>query len=169
MARLKITAHSIGGTTGSSGEDRGSSGSKERTESARLSDMGLQGEAGDIVDNSWSFLFGSLSITVSRIHGMIDSGYFVEGMGHEPGEETVLKPHPDEAVVFVEFFGAGLRMPPHPVLAYILLKFLVQIHQLTPTPLFNHQNIFGRFQASGVSQPLKASRRGTNFTISRGR
>jgi hypothetical protein len=29
----------------------------------------------------------------------------------------------DEAVVFEEFFIAGLYMPPHPTLAAILLKF----------------------------------------------
>jgi hypothetical protein len=43
-----------------------------------------------------------------------------------------LEPNADEAVVFEEFFTGGLRMPPHPVLANILLKFQVQIHQLTP-------------------------------------
>jgi hypothetical protein len=40
-------------------------------------------------------------------------------MGHEPGQETILEPHLDEVVVFEEFFTAGLRMPPHPVLAEI--------------------------------------------------
>jgi hypothetical protein len=35
---------------------------------------------------------------------MIDSGYFSEGMGYEPGKETVLEPNPDEVVVFEEFF-----------------------------------------------------------------
>jgi hypothetical protein len=40
-----------------------------------------------------------------------------------------------EAVVFEEFFSAGLRMPPHPMLADILLKFQVQIHQLTPNAI----------------------------------
>jgi tRNA A37 threonylcarbamoyladenosine synthetase subunit TsaC/SUA5/YrdC len=67
---------------------------------------------------------------------MIDNGYLDEGMGREPREETVPEPCPDEAMVFKEFFTVGLRMPPHPVLADILLKFQIQIHQLTP-------NIFG--------------------------
>jgi tRNA A37 threonylcarbamoyladenosine synthetase subunit TsaC/SUA5/YrdC len=56
-------------------------------------------------------------------------------MGHEPGQETILEPHLDEVVVFEEFFTAGLRMPPHPVLADILLKFQIQIHQLTPNAI----------------------------------
>jgi hypothetical protein len=71
-------------------------------------------------------------MSVNRIRGMVDSGYFAEGMGRVPEEETVMEPQPDEAVVFEEFFSAGLRIPPHPVLANILLKFQVQIHQLTP-------------------------------------
>jgi tRNA A37 threonylcarbamoyladenosine synthetase subunit TsaC/SUA5/YrdC len=54
---------------------------------------------------------------------MIDSGYFTNGMNNEPGEETILEPNHDEAVVFEEFFTLGLRMPPHPVLVDILLKF----------------------------------------------
>jgi hypothetical protein len=37
--------------------------------------------------------------------------------------------------VFKEFFIAGSRMPPHPVLAGILLKFQLQLHQLTPNTI----------------------------------
>jgi hypothetical protein len=70
-------------------------------------------------------------VTVIHIHGMIDSSYFAEGMAHEPREETVPELNSDKAVVLEEFFIAGLRMPPHPVLADILLKFQVQIHQFT--------------------------------------
>jgi hypothetical protein len=35
----------------------------------------------------------------------------------------VLDPWPDEVVMFEDFFAAGLRMPPHPVLLGILRKF----------------------------------------------
>jgi hypothetical protein len=56
---------------------------------------------------------------------MIDSGYFAEGMGREPRQETIPEPNPNEAVVFEEFFAASLRMPPHPVLSNSLLKFQV--------------------------------------------
>jgi tRNA A37 threonylcarbamoyladenosine synthetase subunit TsaC/SUA5/YrdC len=59
---------------------------------------------------------------------MIDNSYFADGMGCEPRDETVPEPNGDEAVVFEEFFTTGIRMPPHPVLADILLKFQVQIH-----------------------------------------
>lgn len=52
-----------------------------------------------------------------------------------PGEETVLEPNSDEVVMFEEFVTIGLRMPPHPVMSDILLKFQVHLHQLTPTAI----------------------------------
>jgi hypothetical protein len=62
---------------------------------------------------------------------MLDNGYFANAMGHEPREEIVPEPHTDEVVLFEEFFTAGLRMRPHPVLDAILLKYQIQIHQLS--------------------------------------
>jgi hypothetical protein len=44
----------------------------------------------------------------------------------------VLELDDDEAIVFEEFFVAGLRMPPHPTLADFLQKFQVQLQQLMP-------------------------------------
>jgi hypothetical protein len=69
-------------------------------------------------------------VTVSRICRMVNNGCFADGMGHEPGEGTVLEHQNDEVAVFQEFFTAGLRMPLHPVLADILLKYQIQIQQL---------------------------------------
>jgi hypothetical protein len=57
--------------------------------------------------------------------------YFAKGSMREPGEETIPELADDEAIVFEEFFAAGLRMPPHPALTEILLKYRVQLHQLT--------------------------------------
>jgi hypothetical protein len=92
LFRVKSTTHPVGGGTSSGSEDHGSGGPKEMTESARLSDVGSRSKVDDVVDRSRSFLFGPLTVTVSRIRGMIDSGYFVEGMDREPREETVLEP-----------------------------------------------------------------------------
>jgi hypothetical protein len=57
---------------------------------------------------------------------------------HELGEEVILEPTDIEAVVFEEFFAASLQMLPHPALTDILVKFCVQLHQLTP-------NVFAQF------------------------
>jgi hypothetical protein len=68
--------------------------------------------------------------------------YFAEGSAREPGEETVLKPANDGAIVFEEFFTVGLQMPPHPALTEILLKYRVQLHQLTPNAFVQLSNYF---------------------------
>jgi hypothetical protein len=135
MARVKSTAHHVDAVIDAGNEGHESGGSVERTESALLSDAGSHSGAGGGVDEgscTWSYYFGPSIVTASRIRGMIEHGYFTEGMGREPNEETIPEPHSDKAVVFEEFFAAGLRMPLHPVLIDILLKFQVPIHQLTP-------------------------------------
>jgi hypothetical protein len=63
---------------------------------------------------------------------MVEQGCFVEGGACLAGEQTVPEPEDDEVVIFKEFFFAGLRMPPHPVIMDILLKLQVQLHQVTP-------------------------------------
>jgi hypothetical protein len=44
-------------------------------------------------------------------------------------------------MVFDDFFTAGLRMPPHPVLVDILRKFRVQLHQLTSNAITHHYEL----------------------------
>jgi hypothetical protein len=56
--------------------------------------------------------------------------------------ETVPEPEDNEVIVFEEFFSAGLRMPPHLVLVDILLKFRVQLHQLTPNAIVQLSKYF---------------------------
>jgi hypothetical protein len=68
-------------------------------------------------------------------------GYF-KGSGRELGEEVIPEPADDEVVVFEEFFVAGLRIPPQPVLTDILLKFQVQLHQLTPNAFAQFSKYF---------------------------
>jgi hypothetical protein len=135
MAHNKSTARLVGAPTGSGGKGHDSEGSTERTESVQLSDAGSHSGAGDEVDKgscTQSYFFRLSTVAVSRIHGMINRGYFAEGMAHELGEETIPEPNSDKAVFYEEFFSASLRMPSHPVLADILLKLQLQIHQLTP-------------------------------------
>jgi hypothetical protein len=80
-----------------------------------------------------SYDFGESGITKARITSLENiAHYFSKGYGRAPGAELVPDPHENEAVVFEDFFPAGLRMPPHPVLLDILRKFWVQLHQLTP-------------------------------------
>jgi hypothetical protein len=67
--------------------------------------------------------FGSSTITVGKIKEMEERGYFLEGEGCAPGAVTVPEPNGDEAIIYGDFFIAGLHMPSHPALADILLHF----------------------------------------------
>jgi hypothetical protein len=75
-----------------------------------------------------SYDFGPSTVTISRIQQLEALGYFIKGHACEPGEEVVPDLGNDEAVVFEEFFVAGLRMSPQPLLTNIFLKFWVQLH-----------------------------------------
>jgi hypothetical protein len=61
--------------------------------------------------------------------------FFLKGFAQPLGVESVPIPKENEAVVFDDFFIAGLRIPPHPVLLDILRKFYVQLHQLIPNAI----------------------------------
>jgi hypothetical protein len=79
---------------------------------------------------------------------MIDMGYFTEGMGREPGEETVPEPHPDEAVVFEEFFTIGLRMPHTLCLLIFCWNFKYRYIRSPPMP-FIVKIYLGSFELQG--------------------
>jgi hypothetical protein len=61
--------------------------------------------------------------------------YFPKGCCHPPSAESVPEPQANEAIVFEDFFAAGVWMPPHPVLVDILHKFRVHLHQLMPNAI----------------------------------
>jgi hypothetical protein len=79
-----------------------------------------------------SYDFEPSTVTISRIRQLEALGYFAECSARESSEEVIPELANDEAVLFKEFFAAGLRMSPQPVLTDILLKFQVQVHQLIP-------------------------------------
>jgi hypothetical protein len=137
MAHVKSTAHPRDDATdaggegaaaerGAGSENRGSGCSAERTKSVQMSDVVSHSRIGPDADecsHMHNYHFGPSMVTISLIWEMIDNGYFADGMARAPGEETIPDSHADEAIVFEEFFSAGLRMPPHPVLSDILQKF----------------------------------------------
>jgi hypothetical protein len=51
--------------------------------------------------------------------------------------------------MFEEFFAIGLQMPPHPVLTDILVKFRVQLHQLTPNAFAQFSKYFWAVMSFG--------------------
>jgi hypothetical protein len=86
--------------------------------------------------------FRSSTNVVRKIKKMEEKGCFLEDEARAPGTETMLEPNGDEAVVYKDFFIAGLRMHPHPTLADILLHFQAQLHQLTPNAITQLSKFF---------------------------
>jgi hypothetical protein len=82
--------------------------------------------------------FGKLTMSEADMTMMMKLGYFREaekGLIRFGGEETIPKPESDEVVVFKSFFKAGLRFPLHRMIAEVLEKFRIYLHQLTPNAI----------------------------------
>jgi hypothetical protein len=75
--------------------------------------------------------FSVSRISSVRMQDMQQLGYFGNGVGRVPGAEEIPELE-GEIVVFEAFFTSGLRLPAHRFVAEVLLRFEVQIHQLTP-------------------------------------
>jgi hypothetical protein len=52
------------------------------------------------------------------------------------------EPNGNEAIIYEDFFIAGLHVPPHPALANILLHFQAQLHQLMPNTIVQLSKFF---------------------------
>jgi hypothetical protein len=79
--------------------------------------------------------FGESTISEGDMPKMMNLGYFSEakkGLVRFGGEEITPKPGKDEVVVFKSFFKAGLRFPLNRMIADVLKKFGIYLHQLTP-------------------------------------
>ncbi|TVT98686.1 hypothetical protein EJB05_55994, partial [Eragrostis curvula] len=62
----------------------------------------------------------------------VERGYFEAGRACCPGDEEIPQPKPNEAVVFRDYFEAGLRLPALFILQRVLNAYGIQIHLLTP-------------------------------------
>jgi hypothetical protein len=92
-------------------------------------------EGGSGNENSWTYYFRSSTITIGKIKEMVEKSYFPEDGARAPGVETVPETDNDKAMMYEDFFVAGLRIPLHPTLADILLHFQAKLHQLMPNTI----------------------------------
>jgi hypothetical protein len=82
--------------------------------------------------------FGKSTISKDDLPKLLKLGYFSEAkkeLVRFGGEETTPKPGKDEVVVFKSFFKAGLRFPLNKMIAVVLKKFGIYLHQLTPNAI----------------------------------
>jgi hypothetical protein len=82
--------------------------------------------------------FGRSTVTEDDMPKLMKLGYFSEAKKELilfGGEEVTPKPEKDEVVVFKSFFKAGLRFPLNEMIADVLGKFGIYLHQLTPNAI----------------------------------
>jgi hypothetical protein len=82
--------------------------------------------------------FGRSTVTEDDMPKLMKLGYFSEAkkeLIRFGGEEITPKPKKDEVVVFKSFFKAGLRFPLNEMIADVLGKFGIYLHQLTPNAI----------------------------------
>jgi hypothetical protein len=114
--------------------------------------------------------FGKSTISEDDLPKLLKLGYFSEAKKEVVrfgGEETTPKPGKDEVVVFKSFFKAGLRFPLNKMIADLLKKFGIYLHQLTPNAIVRLSVYIWVSEAKGWSHLAKASAECTSFIIRR--
>jgi hypothetical protein len=84
---------------------------------------------------------------------MLSLGYLSEAkkdLVRFGGEETTPKPGKDEVVIFKSFFKAGLRFPLNKMIADVLKKFGIYLHQLTPNAIVKLSVYIWALRSQGV-------------------
>jgi hypothetical protein len=97
--------------------------------------------------------FGKSTISEADLPKMVKLGYFSEAkkeLVRFGGEETTPKPEKNEVVVFKSFFKAGLRFPLNGMIADVLKKFGVYLHQLTPNAIVRLSVYIWALRSQGV-------------------
>jgi hypothetical protein len=82
--------------------------------------------------------FGKSTISEVDFPKMVKLGYLSEAKKELicfGGKETISKPGKNEVVVFKSLFKAGLRFPLNKMIAEVLKKFGIYLHQLTPNAI----------------------------------
>jgi hypothetical protein len=97
--------------------------------------------------------FGKSTISEDDLPKLLNLGYFSEAkkeLVRFGGEETTPKPGKDEVVVFKSFFKAGLRFPLNKMIADVLKKFGIYLHQLTPNVIVRLSVYIWALRSQGV-------------------
>jgi hypothetical protein len=97
--------------------------------------------------------FGKFTVTEGDMSKLMKLGYFSEAkkeLVRFGGEEITPKPEKDEVVVFKSFFKAGLRFPLNGMIADVLKKFGIYLHQLTPNAIVRLSVYIWALRSQGV-------------------
>jgi hypothetical protein len=123
-------------------------------EQADIEETDSKGDHSITVPSKPSHLdFGKSTISKTDFPKMVKSGYFSEDekkLIRFGGEETTPKPQKDEIVIFKSFLKAGLRFPLNRMIADVLKKFGIYLHQLTPNAIVRLSVYIWALRSQGV-------------------
>jgi hypothetical protein len=97
--------------------------------------------------------FGKSTISEADFPKMVKLGYLSEAkkeLIRFGGEETIPKPGKNEVVVFKSLFKAGLRFPLNKMIANVLKKYGIYLHQLTPNAIVRLSVYIWALRSQGV-------------------
>jgi hypothetical protein len=111
---------------------------------------------------------GRSTVTKDDMPKLMKLGYFSEAkkeLIRFGGEEITPKPEKDEVVVFKSFFKAGLRFPLNEMIADVLGKFGIYLHQLTPNTIVRLSVYIWALRIQGKNRLPKAFAGHMSFII----
>jgi hypothetical protein len=111
--------------------------------------------------------FGKPTISEADLPKMVKMGYFSEAkkeLIRFGGEETIPKPGKDEVLVFKSFLKAGLRFPLNKMIAIVLKKFGIYLHQLTPNAIVRLSVYIWALHSQGWNRSVRVSAEFMNYT-----
>ncbi|TVU06056.1 hypothetical protein EJB05_49247, partial [Eragrostis curvula] len=88
-----------------------------------------------LLEREWNDTFGHSECTDAYLDDNFISNFGPRASARSPGSGLVPRPLAGEAVVFLDFFKYGVRVPAHPFVAQVLKAFQLEIHQLTPNAI----------------------------------
>jgi hypothetical protein len=136
-------------------------------EQADIEETDSEGDHSIAVPSKPSHLdFGKSTISKADFPKMVKSGYFSEEekkLIRFGGEETTPKPQKDEIVIFKSFLKAGLRFPLNRMIADVLKKFGIYLHQLTPNAIVRLSIYIWALRSQGWNRLPKVSAECTSY------
>jgi hypothetical protein len=112
--------------------------------------------------------FVKSTITEDDMPKLMKLGYISEAkrkLVHFGGSEITSKPEKNEVVVFKCFFKAGLRFPLHEMIADVLEKFGIYLHQLTPNAIVRLSVYIWALRSQGRNRLPKVSAGHMNYIV----
>jgi hypothetical protein len=111
--------------------------------------------------------FGKSTISEADFPKMVKLGYLSEAKKELicfGGEETILKPGKNEVVIFKSLFKAGLRFPLNKMIAGVLKKYGIFLHQLTPNAIVRLSVYIWALRSQGWNHSPRVFAEYTNCT-----